>query len=70
MYTVNIITNDYETDSDSGNHSRWAMLRLKVEGHKITGELPWSYTVPEEALTANATNNGYLLLTAEYAKSS
>ena len=29
---------------------------LNVEGHKITGELPWSYTVPTEAITNNGTS--------------
>ena len=67
VYTVNIITNDYETDSTL-EAIQIGDVPLKVEGHKITGELPWSYTIPEEALTANASNNGYTL-NANYAKS-
>ena len=67
VYTVNIITNDYETDSTLET-IQIGDVPLKVEGHKITGELPWSYTIPEEALTANASNNGYTL-NANYAKS-
>ena len=67
VYTVNIITNDYETDSTLET-IQIGDVPLKVEGHKITGELPWSYTIPVEALTANASNNGYTL-NAKYAKS-
>ena len=67
VYTVNIITNDYETDSTLET-IQIGDVPLKVEGHKITGELPWSYTIPEEALTANASNNVYTL-NANYAKS-
>ena len=67
IYDVNIIKKDYETDSTLEN-IQIGDVPLKVEGHKITGELPWSYTIPEEALTANASNNGYTL-NAKYAKS-
>ena len=44
VYTVNIISNDYETDSDLETISV-GDAPLNVEGHKITGELPWSYTI-------------------------
>ena len=67
IYDVNIIKKDYETDSTLET-IQIGDVPLKVEGHKITGELPWSYTIPEEALTANASNNGYTL-NAKYAKS-
>ena len=67
IYEVNIIKKDYETDSTLET-IQIGDVPLKVEGHKITGELPWSYTIPEEALTANASNNGYTL-NAKYAKS-
>ena len=55
VYTVNIISNDYETDSDLETISV-GDAPLNVEGHKITGELPWSYTVPTEAITNNGTS--------------
>ena len=67
VYDVNIIIKDYETDSTLET-IQIGDVPLKVEGHKITGELPWSYTIPVEALTANASNNGYTL-NAKYAKS-
>ena len=54
-YDVNIIPKDYETDSDLETISV-GDAPLNVEGHDITGELPWSYTVPTEAITNNGTS--------------
>ena len=57
VYTVNIISNDYETDSDLETISV-GDAPLNVEGHKITGELPWSYTVSSQELDNATASNG------------
>ena len=55
VYDVNVKIKDYETDSTLET-IQIGDVPLKVEGHKITGELPWSYTVPTEAITNNGTS--------------
>ena len=44
VYDVNVKIKDYETDSTLET-IQIGDVPLKVEGHKITGELPWSYTI-------------------------
>ena len=55
VYDVNVKIKDYETDSTLET-IQIGDAPLNVEGHKITGELPWSYTVPTEAITNNGTS--------------
>ena len=61
VYDVNVKIKDYETDSTLET-IQIGDVPLKVEGHKITGELPWSYTIPSSAVgTKNVSDNSYPL---------
>ncbi|MFR8066052.1 MAG: S-layer homology domain-containing protein [Acutalibacter sp.] len=61
VYDVNVKIKDYETDSTLET-IQIGDVPLKVEGHMITGELPWSYTIPSSAVgTKNVSDNSYPL---------
>ena len=60
VYSVVINKNDPETDSVL-NSFAIGEVDLKVVGQKISGELPWSYTVPSDAIqNGNTVDQKYL----------